>query len=104
VQSAEDVVAVAADLRSPQPAWEALGPAGRAVWLRKLRNWVLDNESRLAFAQQGTTNLVRPSSAPMQPDDRAPPIRVPNRHFTFNRCLCDHWVFLPATGYSVGVR
>jgi acyl-CoA reductase-like NAD-dependent aldehyde dehydrogenase len=47
VHSAESVAAVAAGLRSHQPAWEALGPAGRAEWLRRLRDWLLDNESRL---------------------------------------------------------
>jgi acyl-CoA reductase-like NAD-dependent aldehyde dehydrogenase len=47
VQSAEDVVAVVAELRSQQSAWEALGPAARAVWLRKLRDWLLDNETHL---------------------------------------------------------
>jgi acyl-CoA reductase-like NAD-dependent aldehyde dehydrogenase len=47
VQSAEDVAAVVDELRSRQPAWEALGPGARAVWLRKLRDWLLDNESRL---------------------------------------------------------
>ena len=47
VQSAEAVAAVVDELRSNQPSWEALGPDARAGWLRKLRNWLLDNESRL---------------------------------------------------------
>jgi acyl-CoA reductase-like NAD-dependent aldehyde dehydrogenase len=46
-QSAETVATVVAELRSHQPSWEALGPTSRADWLRKLRNWLLDNESRL---------------------------------------------------------
>jgi acyl-CoA reductase-like NAD-dependent aldehyde dehydrogenase len=46
-QSGETVAAVVADLRSHQPSWEALGPAARAGWLRKLRDWLLDNEARL---------------------------------------------------------
>jgi acyl-CoA reductase-like NAD-dependent aldehyde dehydrogenase len=50
VQSAEAVAAVVDQLRSHQPSWEALGPDARAVWLRKLRNWLLDNESRLVDA------------------------------------------------------
>ncbi len=47
VQSAETVAAVVGELRTHQPAWEAIGPDARAVWLRTLRNWLLDNESRL---------------------------------------------------------
>jgi betaine-aldehyde dehydrogenase len=47
VQTVDAVASVVRELRSHQPAWEALGPAGRAVWLRKLRDWLLDNESEL---------------------------------------------------------
>jgi acyl-CoA reductase-like NAD-dependent aldehyde dehydrogenase len=46
-QSAEAVATVVAELRAHQPSWEALGSTARAAWLRKLRNWLLDNESRL---------------------------------------------------------
>ncbi len=46
-QSDETVATVVANLRSHQPSWEALGPTARAEWLRKLRNWLLDNEFRL---------------------------------------------------------
>ena len=46
-QSAEAVAAVVDELRAHQSSWEALGPDARAVWLRKLRDWLLDNESRL---------------------------------------------------------
>jgi acyl-CoA reductase-like NAD-dependent aldehyde dehydrogenase len=47
VQPAEAVSAVVGELRSQQPAWEALGPRARAVWLRRFRDWLLDNESQL---------------------------------------------------------
>ncbi|MGO9511961.1 MAG: aldehyde dehydrogenase family protein [Mycobacterium sp.] len=47
VQSAEAVAVVVQELRTHQSSWEALGPDGRAVWLRKFRNWLLDNESHL---------------------------------------------------------
>jgi acyl-CoA reductase-like NAD-dependent aldehyde dehydrogenase len=47
VHSAEAVTAVVDELRSRQASWEALGPGTRAVWLRRLRDWLLDNESRL---------------------------------------------------------
>jgi acyl-CoA reductase-like NAD-dependent aldehyde dehydrogenase len=45
--SAGDVAIAAAQLRSAQPAWEALGFAGRRMWLRRFRDWLLDNEDRL---------------------------------------------------------
>ena len=45
--TAKAVAAVVDELRTHQPSWEALGPDARAVWLRKLRDWLLDNESRL---------------------------------------------------------
>ena len=35
VQSAEAVAAVVDELRGHQPSWEALGPDGRAAWLRR---------------------------------------------------------------------
>lgn len=49
-------VAVLADrLRAAQPEWEALGVKGRARWLAKLRDWLLDNESTLmSLIQQET--------------------------------------------------
>jgi acyl-CoA reductase-like NAD-dependent aldehyde dehydrogenase len=47
VQSAEAVVAVVDELRSHQTSWESAGPAARVSWLRKLRDWLLDNESHL---------------------------------------------------------
>ncbi len=59
VQSAEAVAAVVDELRSHQPSWEALGPDARAVWLRKLRNWLLDNESRLIDVLASETGKPR---------------------------------------------
>ncbi|TPG32393.1 aldehyde dehydrogenase family protein [Mycolicibacterium hodleri] len=46
-QTVEEVVAAAESLRAAQPKWEAIGPAGRAVWLAKWRDWILDNRNRL---------------------------------------------------------
>jgi acyl-CoA reductase-like NAD-dependent aldehyde dehydrogenase len=46
-QSANDVVATANRLRAAQPAWEALGPDGRAEHLLRWLDWILDNEQRL---------------------------------------------------------
>ena len=49
---ADDVRVLAARLRDAQPAWEALGVRGRAVWLGRWRDWLLDNQDRL-------TELIR---------------------------------------------
>ncbi len=46
-------------LRKHQPAWEAIGPKGRADWLRKLRDWLLDNERHLADVLQSETSKPR---------------------------------------------
>jgi len=49
------VAAAAAGLRAAQPAWEALGPAGRGRHLRAWLDWFLDNERRLAEMIQTET-------------------------------------------------
>jgi acyl-CoA reductase-like NAD-dependent aldehyde dehydrogenase len=58
-QPAQAVVAVVDGLRTHQSSWEALGPDGRAVWLRKLRNWLLDNESHLIDILSAETGKPR---------------------------------------------
>ncbi len=63
VQSAEAVAAVVDELRSHQPSWEALGPDARADWLRQLRNWLLDNESRLIDIVSAETGKPRVEAA-----------------------------------------
>jgi acyl-CoA reductase-like NAD-dependent aldehyde dehydrogenase len=63
VYSAEAVAAVVDELRGHQPSWEALGPDGRASWLRKLRNWLLDNESRLVDIVVAETGKPRVEAA-----------------------------------------
>jgi aldehyde dehydrogenase family protein len=47
-QGAGEVRAAVARLRREQPAWEALGPSGRGEWVGRLRDWLLDNDERLA--------------------------------------------------------
>lgn len=42
-----EVLDLATRLRAAQPEWEALGFKGRAMWLGRLRDWLLDNEQRL---------------------------------------------------------
>jgi acyl-CoA reductase-like NAD-dependent aldehyde dehydrogenase len=51
-QSAEEVFAIAEALRAAQPAWEAIGPAGRAKWLGRWRDWILDNRDTLLRTTQ----------------------------------------------------
>jgi acyl-CoA reductase-like NAD-dependent aldehyde dehydrogenase len=46
---------LAAALRQAQPAWEDLGPDGRAIHLRAWRDWFLDNERRLGELVQAET-------------------------------------------------
>ena len=43
----EDVSAMAAELRAAQPAWEALGPAGRKKYLLAWLDWIVDNQDRI---------------------------------------------------------
>jgi acyl-CoA reductase-like NAD-dependent aldehyde dehydrogenase len=45
--AADQVSKVAAELRSAQPAWEVLGPEGRARHLRNWLDWIVDNQERL---------------------------------------------------------
>ncbi|MGV0735041.1 aldehyde dehydrogenase family protein [Mycobacterium syngnathidarum] len=45
--SAVQVAELASVLRAAQPAWEALGPRGRAVHLRNWLNWMMDNNDQL---------------------------------------------------------
>ena len=48
VLDSAQVHALASGLRAAQPAWEALGPDGRAKVLLRWADWLLDNERRLA--------------------------------------------------------
>jgi betaine-aldehyde dehydrogenase len=54
-EGAEEVRAAVARLRRDQPAWEALGPAGRGEWAGRLRDWLLDNDERVAELLQRET-------------------------------------------------
>ncbi len=47
VATAAEVEAVAARLRAAQPAWQQLGVEGRARWLGKWRDWMLDHSDEL---------------------------------------------------------
>lgn len=53
--SVEAVAAVIADLRVEQAGWAGLSPRARAAHLLKYRDWLLDNECRLAVMLQRET-------------------------------------------------
>jgi acyl-CoA reductase-like NAD-dependent aldehyde dehydrogenase len=53
--SATDVAATVTRLRAEQPSWESLGPEGRATWLRRYRDWLLDHADELAELLQAET-------------------------------------------------
>jgi acyl-CoA reductase-like NAD-dependent aldehyde dehydrogenase len=42
-----EIAALASRLRAAQPAWQELGPRGRAKWLYAWNDWLLDNKQRL---------------------------------------------------------
>lgn len=52
---ADAVAKVVTDLRAEQPAWEDLGVDGRAPWLRRYRDWLLDHTDELARTLQAET-------------------------------------------------
>ncbi|WP_028850111.1 aldehyde dehydrogenase family protein [Thermocrispum municipale] len=54
-QGPHDVAATAQELREAQTEWEAIGFPGRARWLRRYRDWLLDNETALGKTLQSET-------------------------------------------------
>src|SRR5215204_1846070 len=58
-----DVAETVARVRANQPAWEALGIKGRAEWLYKLRDWILDHQDEIADTMQRETGKVRAEAA-----------------------------------------
>ncbi|HYY01396.1 MAG TPA: aldehyde dehydrogenase family protein [Mycobacterium sp.] len=52
VATSVEVAAVAARLRAAQPSWQQLGVAGRARWLGKWRDWLLDHTDELLTVLQ----------------------------------------------------
>ncbi len=62
-QGAEEVRAAIGRLRGNQPAWEALGPTGRGEWLGRLRDWLFDNDERVAELLQRETGKPRQEAA-----------------------------------------
>jgi betaine-aldehyde dehydrogenase len=58
-----EVAETVARVRANQPAWEALGIKGRAQWLYKLRDWILDHQDEIADTMQRETGKVRGEAA-----------------------------------------
>src|SRR4051795_6121840 len=58
-----DVAASVARVRANQPAWEELGIKGRAQWLYKLRDWILDHQDEIADTMQLETGKVHGEAA-----------------------------------------
>jgi acyl-CoA reductase-like NAD-dependent aldehyde dehydrogenase len=58
VDGPAEVAATVARVRSSQPAWEALGIQGRARWMAKLRDWILDHNDEIAATMQRETGKV----------------------------------------------
>jgi acyl-CoA reductase-like NAD-dependent aldehyde dehydrogenase len=67
VDGPERVAEVVARVRANQPAWEALGNKGRAQWLGKLRDWLLDHQEQIAETMQAETGKVRAEAASETP-------------------------------------
>jgi len=59
IDSLADVAATVSRVRANQPAWEAIGFAGRRRWLEGLRDWILANQDRLDSIMQEETGKVR---------------------------------------------
>ena len=57
------VAETVARVRANQPAWEAIGFAGRRRWLERLRDWILDNHDRIDDLMQEETGKVRADAA-----------------------------------------
>jgi len=54
-----EVAETVARVRANQSAWEALGFKGRAMWLGRLRDWLLDHQDEIADTMQRETGKVR---------------------------------------------
>ena len=55
----EEVAVVAARLRAAQPAWEELGPKGRAAHMLRFLEWILDHEGELVGILQDESGKSR---------------------------------------------
>ena len=67
VDTPEAVAAKAAELRSHQPEWEALGPRGRMRWLMTFQEWILDNAEHITDIVQSESGKPRAEAATEAP-------------------------------------
>jgi acyl-CoA reductase-like NAD-dependent aldehyde dehydrogenase len=63
VDSPESVAEAVARARAAQAAWEAIGFDGRRRWMEELRDWILENQTRLDSIMQEETGKVRADAA-----------------------------------------
>ena len=63
VDPPQRVAEVVARVRRAQPGWEAIGPEGRAHWLGRLRDWILDHQDELDDLMQAESGKVRADAA-----------------------------------------
>lgn len=59
----EQVREVVARVRAAQPAWEALGFAGRRRWMERWRDWMIDNHEHVTDVLQAESGKVRADAA-----------------------------------------
>ncbi|MBA2765040.1 MAG: aldehyde dehydrogenase family protein [Thermoleophilaceae bacterium] len=57
--SADEVAALVARARAAQPGWEALGFAGRAHYMRAIKQWMVENRDRVIGAVMEETGKTR---------------------------------------------
>ncbi|PWN03202.1 aldehyde dehydrogenase [Nocardioides silvaticus] len=62
VMDARAVNEAAAELRMAQVGWEAIGPEGRAAWLRRWRDWILAHAEELTDLLVSETGKARPDA------------------------------------------
>ena len=59
IDAPERIAEVARGLRAAQPEWEALGFDGRARWLGRMRDWLVDNDDRIRDLLQEEAGKTR---------------------------------------------
>ena len=62
VDDSARVRSVVDELRAAQVEWMEMGPAGRSVWLRRWRTWILEHTDELTEMLMAETGKVRPDA------------------------------------------
>ena len=63
VDSSENVAETVGRVRTSQAGWEAMGVEDRHRWLRRSRDWPLDNAERVLDTRHAETGTVRADAA-----------------------------------------